>query len=118
MDPQVAWQELIEAFHELDWDRVRDLAEGLLHWMDHGGFPPETFVIRQAADRILNERPRTLAAEWNRSVAQAACRYALDRANQVLNERDGIPHGVPFTSCCSNCGVEGPGNHDEAVDAG
>lgn len=33
MDPQVAWQELMEAFHRLDWDRVRDLADGLLQWM-------------------------------------------------------------------------------------
>ena len=35
-------------------------------------------------------------------MAPAACRYALDLANQVLNAPDGIPRGVPFTlSCCS-----------------
>jgi len=118
MDPQAAWLELMDAFHQLDWDRVRDLAEGLLHWMDRGGFPPETATVSKAADDASNEPSRTLGSEWNRTVAQAACRYALDLANQVLNSPSGIPHGVPFTLSCSNCDVDSPDDYYKAVDDG
>lgn len=40
MDPQTAWEDLLEALGERDWDRVEDLAEGLLHWLQADGFPP------------------------------------------------------------------------------
>jgi len=102
----------------LDWHRVRDLAEGLLQWMDRGSFPPETAPVSKAADDPSNESPRTLGSEWNRTVAQAACRYALDLANQVLKDPNGIPHGVPFTRSCCNCDVDGSIDHDKAVDDG
>ena len=40
MDPQAAWDDLLEALGERDWDRVEELAEGLLRWLRAGGFPP------------------------------------------------------------------------------
>jgi len=40
MDPQAAWDDLLEALGERDWDRVEDLAEGLLRWLRADGFPP------------------------------------------------------------------------------
>lgn len=118
MDPQVAWQELMDAFHQLDWARVRDLAEGLLQWMNRGGFPPETSAVRIAADGGAIEPPRTAGSEWNRTVARAACRYALDLANQVLSDSNGIPDGVPFTLSCCSCDIDGPDDYHKAVDAG
>ena len=118
MDPQAAWLELMDAFRQLDWDRIRDLAEGLLQWMDCGGFPPETATASKAADNPSNEPLRTLGSEWNRTVAQAACRYALNLANQVLNDPSGIPQGVPFTLSCCNCDVDGPIEYYKAVDDG
>lgn len=51
-------------------------------------------------------------------MAHAACRYALDLAKQVLNDPDGIPHGIPFTLSCCNCDVDGPSDYYKAVDAG
>ncbi len=30
MDPNAAWLELMDAFRQLDWDRVHELADGLL----------------------------------------------------------------------------------------
>ena len=63
MDPQVAWQDLLDALHQLDWDRVRDLADGLLQWLDRDGFPPETSAVCKAADGVSIEPPRTLGSE-------------------------------------------------------
>ena len=118
MDPQVAWKELMEAFHRLDWDRVRDLAEGLLQWMNRSGFPPETSAGVFVSADVTIEPPQSLGPDWNRAVAQAACRYALDLANQVLSDPNGIPHGVPFTLSCCGCDVDSPLNYYQAVDAG
>ena len=118
MDPQVAWQELIDAFHDLDSERVRDLAEGLLHWMAHGGFPPETMAVSQLVVGRLSEPTRSLGRDWNRSVALAACGYALDLAAKVLQDPNGIPRGVPFTLSCCDCDSGDPESYEEAVAAG
>lgn len=118
MDPQVAWLELIDAFHELDWERVRDLADGLLHWMRHGGFPPETMAVRKPEIGIPMEPTRSLGCEWNRSVALAACSYALDLATQVLQNPNEIPYGIPFTLSCSDCDSENSKSYKEAVAMG
>jgi hypothetical protein len=117
MDPQAAWLELMDAFRQLDWDRVQNLAEGLLHWMARGGFPPET-TVRNSPNGPVTDALWSLGSEWNRTVAQAACRYALDLANQVLQDPNGIPLGVPFTLTCCKCKVAGPGNYYQSVDDG
>lgn len=116
--PQVTWQELMDAFHQLEWESVRDFADGLLQWMDRGGLPPTTSTERKSVDGVRIQLPRTPSEEWNRTVAQAACRYALDLANQVLKDPDGIPHGVPFTLSCCKCDIDGPGDYHKAVNAG
>lgn len=118
MDPQVAWQELIDAFCRLDWDRVRDLADGLLQWMNRGGSPPETSAMKSAVTGKSADPPQSPGPDWNRIVAQAACRYALVLADQVLADPNGIPHGVPFTLSCCSCDADNPHAYDEAVDAG
>lgn len=118
MDPQVAWQELLDAFQQSDWDRVHELAEGLLHWMNRRGFPPETLVFNSAVNGGLNKPSQSLGPDWNRSVAQAACRYAVDLANQVLNDPNGIPRRIPFTLSCRNCEINCPSSYEDAVAAG
>jgi len=74
MNPQAAWDQLIEAYTQRDWSAVEELAEGLLHWLSRGGFPPQT-VPKRAMDR-----------DWNRTVAESACRFARSLACRKQNE--------------------------------
>jgi hypothetical protein len=74
MDPQAAWDQLIEAYTQRDWSAVEELAEGLLHWLSRGGFPPRT-VPKLAMDR-----------GWNLAVAESACRFALSRVRAKQQE--------------------------------
>lgn len=74
MDPQVAWSDLLETYANGDWAAVEDLADGLLHWLTHGGFPPQT---------VPNQG---LGADWHRHIALAACRFSLSTARQRTEE--------------------------------
>ena len=64
MDPQLAWEELLQAWVRRDWESVVEYAEALLSWLDRGGFPPEMLV-----------HPR-LGIDFNWSIARAACAFA------------------------------------------
>lgn len=44
MDPDAALKELLLAVEAGDVDRVEELAEGLLNWLQRGGFPLLTIV--------------------------------------------------------------------------
>ena len=68
MDPQAAWDRLLEAYTHGDWSVVEELAEGLLEWLHRGGFPPQPVSKREMGDA------------WNRAVAAFACRFALSEA--------------------------------------
>jgi len=68
MDPQAAWDRLLEAYTHGDWSVVEELAEGLLQWLHRGGFPPRPVSKREMGD------------QWNRVVAVSACRFALSEA--------------------------------------
>ena len=46
MDPQAAWDRLLEAYTHGDWSVVEELAEGLLEWLHRGGFPPQPVFKR------------------------------------------------------------------------
>ena len=70
MDPQAAWDELLDAYAHEQWDTVLDLAEGLQHWLDSGGFPPRATT---GAD---------LGQPWDKVIAMAGCRFALGRARK------------------------------------
>lgn len=74
MDPQAAWEDLLDALGEQDWDRVQDLAEGLLRWLRADGFPPRAIT---GSD---------LGPDWDRELATAGCRFALALA------REGVAH--------------------------
>ena len=47
MDPQAAWDHLLEAYTHGDWSVVEELAEGLLKWLHRGGFPPRPVFERE-----------------------------------------------------------------------
>jgi hypothetical protein len=72
MDPQTAWDDLLGALGEGDWDRVDELAEGLLHWLQAGGFPPRAVT---GSD---------LGADWDREIVLAGCRFAQSQAREGL----------------------------------
>jgi hypothetical protein len=66
MDPQAAWNQLLDAYASDDWDSIEEPAEGLLGWLKRGGFPPQTIAGRQF-DRGLNV-----------TLARAACDFLLE----------------------------------------
>ena len=72
MDPQTAWDELLEALRERDWDRVQDLASGLLTWLSSNGFPPRAVTGTD------------LGPDWDRELALTGCRFALALAREGL----------------------------------
>ena len=65
MDPQAAWEQLLAAYAEGDWDAVEQRATDLMAWLDRDGFPPT----------ILNNPD--LDPDWNRALARAGCAHAL-----------------------------------------
>ena len=68
MDPQAAWDQLLAAYADRDWQQIDELACGLLDWLNRGGFPPQTSPSHQ------------LDKNWNRAVSLFACRFAIDQA--------------------------------------
>jgi hypothetical protein len=64
MDPQATFDELLDAVSDRDWDRMDDLSEALLRWMETGGFPPRTVGLA------------TLGRNWHRSTATFICHLA------------------------------------------
>jgi len=106
MDPQATWDALLEEWTQCNWLDVSELAEALLEWLDKEGFPPETMGTR------------SMGADWNRVLAVAVCKFALQRANNVLDSPNNIPTEVPFTLSCDTCGNEGPDAFDEAIAEG
>ena len=74
MDPQAAWNEMLTAILQKDWEQVSELAEALLSWMKHGGFPPQTTAV-------------TMPAKWNRGQAEFGCLKALQLLKQAYKRK-------------------------------
>ena len=70
MDPQVVWEQLLDAYVDHDWDAVEEHAAALRDWLEKGGFPPQTV------------RHRELRPPANRLIALATCRMALEQARK------------------------------------
>jgi hypothetical protein len=70
MDPQTAWEELLAAYAAGDWDRVEELADSLVTWLQSGGFPPRAVTGDDMGDA------------WDRALALAGCRFALAKARE------------------------------------
>ena len=65
MDPQAAWDQLLESYAAKDWDQLTELATGLLTWLDRGGFPPRAVL---GAD---------LGQDFDKAVSRFVCAYAF-----------------------------------------
>lgn len=106
MDPQATWDSLLSEWAAGNWLDVYELAEALLQWLSKDGFPPETMG------------KKSLGADWNRVQATAMATFALQRANEVLDNPAGIPNTVPFTLQCSVCSSNGPSSVGDALNQG
>jgi hypothetical protein len=69
MDPQAAWNEMLDAIAARDREQTLELAEGLLEWMKKGGVPPQTSAV-------------SLPRQWNRATAEFGCLLALQLAKK------------------------------------
>lgn len=79
MDPQVAWNDLLEAYEAYDWEAVRVSALALRQWIEKGGFPPNTQFGRRMDDA------------WHRAVTLSTCQFVLDASRRylIICESDG-----------------------------
>lgn len=75
MDPEAALAELVQSVQCRDWDRVEEVANGLLSCLEHRGFPPITIG------------PRELGDEWHRSIAIFACHLATSKVRDIRRRR-------------------------------
>ena len=66
MNPQATWDQLLAAYAASDWDAIEERATALSAWLSSGGRPP----------RILQRDD--LGPAWDRALAQAGCRFALE----------------------------------------
>lgn len=64
MDPQAAWNEMLEAIASDDFDEAELHAEALVDWLSRDGFPPQTVS-------------RVLPAEWDRLICRYLCRKVM-----------------------------------------
>lgn len=71
MDPQSAWELLLEAYTAGEWDRVKEVGNALKDWLNRGGFPPRAVTGADMGD------------DWDRAIALAGCAFALRRAHDV-----------------------------------
>jgi hypothetical protein len=74
MDPQAAWNELLTAILQKNWEQVSEFSEALLSWMKHGGFPPQTTAV-------------TMPAKWNRAHAEFSCLQALQLVKRARKRK-------------------------------
>ena len=106
MDPQAAWQQMIDSFIEHDWQQLHETAHGLLNWMSKGGRPPDTVPGRQ------------MGSLWDGQVAIGLCTFAFSLAQRVMDDPNGIPEGIPFSLSCFECDAASPGSYEEAITEG
>ena len=70
MDPQKAWEEMLRAYDADHRDMAREFADGLMNWLNLGGFPPKTHPVYDLDD------------DWNRLVALAACALVTESSQE------------------------------------
>lgn len=73
MDPQVAWEELCEAYAVRDYETARECASSLLKWLRLDGFPPQAMAGRK------------FDARWNRTIVKATCEMVLAMPDLTLS---------------------------------
>ena len=75
MDPEATLRDLLDAVGDRDWDRVDELSEALLMWLQKRGFPPQTLG------------PKELGRGWHRALAEFTCYLAQSRARDARKRR-------------------------------
>lgn len=116
MDPLAAWKELLDALAEMDWERVLETAENLLEWITNGGFPPDVIMLK--SDGQKNRDRNVHGSELNRVIVDAACRFAIQLANDMLKKASGnLADGV-FSLSCIDCDIDSPATYDDAIQSG
>ena len=75
MDPQAAWNEMLEAILQRDWEQALERAEGLLEWMRKGGAPPQTTAV-------------IMRHQWNRTMAEFGCLMALQLVKKAQRRKE------------------------------
>lgn len=75
MDPQATFNDLLDAVGARDRDLIEELADSLLRWMEHGGFPP------------LTVGPKSLGRRWHRAIAAFVCHAAQSKVRNARNQR-------------------------------
>jgi hypothetical protein len=75
MDPEATLNDMLDAITDRDWDRVTELSDALLTWMEKGGFPPEAIGSSRLGKR------------WHRTIATFICHAATSRANDAAKRR-------------------------------
>lgn len=64
MDPQAAWNEMLDAIAANDLFEAELRAEELIRWLDRGGFAPQTLL-------------RLLPDEWDQLICRYLCRKVM-----------------------------------------
>lgn len=64
MDPNAAWTALAQAISEDDWQEAATIADGLLTWLNRGGFPP-AITRTSAFDTIVAKATCESIASWD-----------------------------------------------------
>ncbi|MDZ4683530.1 MAG: hypothetical protein SH850_00480 [Planctomycetaceae bacterium] len=75
MDPDAAFAELLAAVGDREWDRIDELADGLLQWLQRRGFPP------------LTVGSKSLGKEWHSAVATFVCHAAKSKVRDARRRR-------------------------------
>lgn len=68
MDPEVTWNEMLDAIEEGDLFDAELCADSLLGWIERRGFAPQTLK-------------RPIPDEWNRLICDYVCREVLRAAS-------------------------------------
>lgn len=71
MDPQLCWNNLLDALRLNQRDNARELVESLREWLRKGGFPPT----------IVGDE--SLGAAWHRTIAIFVCELVLNDLDDV-----------------------------------
>ena len=64
MDPNAAWSALAQAVADDDWDEAATVADGLIAWLDRGGFPPVIAGV-PAFDTLVAKVTCASIAAWD-----------------------------------------------------
>lgn len=75
MDPQATLRDLLAAVEVRDWDRIDELSDALLQWMERGGFPPQTLGSPKLGKR------------WHQAVASFVCYAAASKSKDAAKRR-------------------------------